>query len=100
MLDQKNKTTTRTLLFINGRNGGYGGQSNWGGIHQPADTPQTLVLEGAETTYDELRISDVPRYWEDFTPPPRDKEFAVDEHTRALFHFNGSVQGESHGPSG
>ncbi len=31
----------------------------------------------------------------DFTPT-RDAEFALDEHTRALFHFNGDTTGQSH----
>jgi hypothetical protein len=49
---------------------------------------------------DELRVSDVQRYSGDFTPPPRDAEFAVDGHTRALFHFNGNATGEAFGHQG
>jgi len=49
---------------------------------------------------DELRLSDTMRYTAAFTPPSTDREFAPDEHTRALFHFNGTLDGESHGHKG
>jgi hypothetical protein len=93
-------------VFINGKSNGFGYGGNresgflqWQG-NQPRDLPKTLMITGdIEAAYDELRISDVPRYWADFTPPARDKEFQLDEHTRALFHFNGNSQGESYGQS-
>jgi len=50
--------------------------------------------------YDELRISHTQRYTEDFRAPSRDIELRLDEHTRALFHFNGDLDGESHGYKG
>jgi hypothetical protein len=61
-----------------------------------ANEPAKLVFpESLEGAIDELRISDCVRYTADFTPP--DKELLLDEHTRALFHFNGNVEGQSHG---
>ena len=47
--------------------------------------------QSAEAALDEFRISDVARYAEAFTPPR--EEFALDEHTRALFHFENASQG-------
>jgi hypothetical protein len=49
---------------------------------------------------DELRISDVQRYSAEFAPPRRDVELALDEHTRALFHFNGDLKGSCSGFNG
>ena len=46
---------------------------------------------GAEAVLDEFRISDVVRYAGEFVPSRR--EFSVDRHTRALFHF----ENERHG---
>ncbi|MHB8898116.1 MAG: LamG-like jellyroll fold domain-containing protein [Thermoguttaceae bacterium] len=46
---------------------------------------------GAEAVLDELRISDAVRYQADFAPSRR--EFDVDEHTRALFHFENERDG-------
>lgn len=46
---------------------------------------------GAEAVLDEFRISDVVRYLGNFAPGRR--EFSVDRHTRALFHF----ENERHG---
>ncbi len=45
----------------------------------------------ADAVMDELRISSIVRYAEGFVPQ-RD-EFQVDEHTRALFHFENSAHG-------
>ena len=45
----------------------------------------------ANGTFDELRISDTVRYEGDFAPPP--KPFVPDEHTKALFHFDGAPDG-------
>jgi hypothetical protein len=95
--DQVKEANTEQIissrLFVNGKGGNYGCQGN----QQPVDMPIKFGLGNIEAAYDELRISDVPRYWDDFTPPARDKEFQMDEHTRALFHFNGNCNGESYG---
>ncbi|MGD8240030.1 MAG: LamG domain-containing protein, partial [Armatimonadota bacterium] len=45
----------------------------------------------ADAAIDEFRISDVARYAGDFGPAP--EEFEVDEHTRALFHFEDERDG-------
>ncbi|MFQ6096924.1 MAG: LamG domain-containing protein, partial [Armatimonadota bacterium] len=45
----------------------------------------------ADAAIDEFRISDVARYAADFAPSPQ--EFEVDEHTRALFHFENERDG-------
>ena len=42
----------------------------------------------ANGTFDELRISDVVRYNDDFAPPT--EPFVPDEHTKALLHFDGT----------
>jgi hypothetical protein len=84
-----------TRVYINGKGGNAG--------PTPAYQPRTLIfspLNNYEAAYDELRISNIQRYTGDFLPPARDKELQLDEHTRALFHFNGNVQGESYGLSG
>ena len=65
--------------------------------NRPSDVPLKLAIDGGlEAVLDELRISDVQRYSADFAPPSRYRELAADEHTRALFHFNGSLDGENH----
>ena len=46
---------------------------------------------------DELRISNVMRYREDFEPPARKRAFAADENTLALFHFEGDLNCEGRG---
>ena len=49
----------------------------------------------ADAVLDELRISDVARYASEFTPSRA--EFPLDQHTRALWHFEGDVQGTHDG---
>jgi len=54
--------------------------------------PEWITLAGvADGTFDELRISDVVRYTKDFAPPQ--KPFKLDEHTKALLHFDGNTEG-------
>jgi hypothetical protein len=60
-------------------------------------SPERLMLYPLDGAVDELRISDVQRYRDDFKPPTREKVFRLDAHTRALFHFNGDFKGLSHG---
>ena len=70
----------------------------------PADRPTAFFFGrhdwGApiQAAVDELRVSGVQRYADDFVPPRM--EFAVDEQTRALFHFNRSSAGKSYGHEG
>ncbi len=47
--------------------------------------------DAAEAVLDEFRISDVVRYSGDFTPAR--EEFAVDDNTRVLFHFENERNG-------
>jgi hypothetical protein len=86
-------------IFVNGQLGHQSGNDLDVGADQfLTGLPKTLAIgPGAEAAYDELRVSDIQRYTEDFTPPARDKEISVDEHTRALFHFNGNAEGQSYG---
>lgn len=54
------------------------------------DVDDVIKIGPADGTLDELRISDVVRYTTDFTP--LDVPFAVDSHTKALLHFDGSPE--------
>jgi hypothetical protein len=80
-------------VFINGRLGGKEPAKIEGPLSSPM---KALVIGGWLSAIDELRISDIARYTETFRPPLPDREFALDEHTRALFHFNGNCQGVSY----
>ena len=87
-------------LYVDGARGqsySYAWEGN-----RPADRPSMFYLLGStiDAAYDELRLSDAQRYTDDFAAPSRDREFEVDEHTRALFHFNGNIDGLSHGHAG
>ena len=90
-------------IFVNGKQGsttGYRWYKN-----QPCQAPISLEIGrgyasgNIDAAVDELRISDVQRYGEDFTPS-REAEFKPDTHTRALFHFNGDLKGVSYGYKG
>lgn len=82
-------------LYVDGREGQQFCY-RWEGQHA-ADAPVQFVLPATRSAFDELRISDVQRYRTDFTPPTRESEFRLDERTRALFHFNGNLRGQSYG---
>jgi hypothetical protein len=82
-------------IFVNGRKGQWRTDPRWRNL--PMEMPQQFFMRDADAAIDELRISDVRRYTRDFVPPVRDAEFSLDEHTRALFHFNGDLNGESYG---
>lgn len=84
----------QTLLFVDGKRGGP--HSAAYRKTEPAFAPTALLLARLNAAYDELRLSDVPRYTSDFTPPARDRELEVDEHTRALLHFNGDLRCVGH----
>jgi len=61
----------------------------------PLGTPQTMTLGPVQGAVDDLRISDVQRYTGEFGAPRRDRALRLDEHTRALFHFDGTLEGEA-----
>ena len=88
------KTVAR--VFVNGKQGTHSVSGN-----RPPITakPRALML-GWDAAFDELRVSDVPRYKEDFRPPSRERELRLDKHTRALFHFDGDLRGVSYGHEG
>jgi len=58
--------------------------------------PKSLQIHPLDGAMDELRVSDIQRYTEDFEPS-RDRALKADEHTRALFHFDGSLEGVGSG---
>jgi len=100
-ISSKARRVLRTRIFVNGKGGRQYGYQFRPPEQSPADRPVALQLGYTfDGFYDELRISDVQRYTGDFTPPSRDQELKLDEHTRALFHFNGNVKGKSHGYKG
>jgi len=85
-------------LFVNGK----AGRPTFARQEEPTPyAPRKLLLGGhVNMAIDELRVSDIQRHTSDFTPPSRHGELAMDEHTRALFHFNGNIQGRSAGYEG
>lgn len=91
-------------VYVDGKAGNQQSRK-WAG-NNPALPMETFTLGRASEPHnidafvDELRISDVKRYTGDFTPQTRLAETQLDEHTRALFHFNGNVKGESCGHAG
>ena len=85
-------TSLRMFIYVDGRAGPcYGNAARYS--HMTGLT--TLLALHPSAAYDELRISDMRRYHQDFDPPSRKRELEMDQHTRALFHFNGDVAGES-----
>ncbi|MBT5606582.1 MAG: hypothetical protein HN742_30365 [Lentisphaerae bacterium] len=85
-------------IFINGKQGSNTGYRWYG--NEPAHMPTELYIgrkyesSNIDGLVDELRVSDVQRYSRDFEPS-RKSDFELDEHTRALFHFDGDIEGES-----
>jgi hypothetical protein len=79
--------------FINGKLGAEAPAKIEGGLLPPMKE----LNVGRSMIMDELRISDIVRYTADFQAPLPGTEFTLDEHTRALFHFNGSLEGQSYG---
>jgi hypothetical protein len=86
------------MIYVNGRKA----PQSYNNHPVPADGEffnpmSTLVIGGVGDTnrldaaIDNLRLSDIQRYWDDFTPPPRECDFGVDPHTRALLLFNGNL---------
>jgi hypothetical protein len=81
-------------IYVNGRLGRFRASQYEG--QRVADMPRELQLLG-DAAYDDLRVSDIARYTEDFIPPGRDIDVKLDAHTRALFRFNGNTDGLSYG---
>jgi len=85
-------------IFINGQQGTNTGYRWYKNL--PVEMPISLEIgrgyasANIDAIVDELRISDVQRYTSDFEPS-RGTELEVDEHTRALFHFNGDLGGQA-----
>jgi len=86
-----------TKLYINGRVGQHYAYKWFDNV--PANMPINFQRYSLEGAVDELRISDIQRYTGNFTPTG-EAELTLDEHTRALFHFNGDATGKSHGYDG
>ncbi|MDP6357107.1 MAG: sugar-binding protein [Planctomycetota bacterium] len=85
-------TSLQMFIYLDGRAGRcYGNGARY--AHMVGTTSLLALHPGG--AYDELRVSDVRRYREDFDPPSRRREMELDEHTRALFHFNGNLKGKS-----
>ncbi len=85
-------TSLQMFTYVDGRAGHcYGNGARYAHM---VGTASLLALHPGGA-YDELRISDVRRYREDFDPPSRKREMELDEHTRAVFHFNGNLKGKS-----
>jgi hypothetical protein len=73
-------------LYVNGRAAQQYTYTRAGNF--PSDMPTQFMLLNVNnlskekgTAFDELRISDVVRYTEDFTPPSRGTHFQLDQHT-------------------
>ena len=95
---QKRLSVLSGKVFVNGKLGRNAASDRVG--HVPAYPPNLLRLGcHLAAAYDELHISDIQRYTGEFQPP-QTRELDLDEHTRALFHFNGDIQGESFGHKG
>ena len=74
--------------------------SAWAATDGTVGFTSTGTLDISITVNDEVRISNVARYTEDFTPEER---FEPDEHTLALYHFDegeGNVLIDSSHPFG
>jgi PcRGLX-like protein central beta sandwich domain/Carbohydrate family 9 binding domain-like/PcRGLX-like N-terminal RIFT barrel domain len=83
-------------IYINGKEGTYGNRSrNTGKNSKLLGALKFLNFYIGGSAIDELRISDKRRYLSDFVPPSTNSELSLDQNTRALFHFNGNLKGES-----
>jgi len=96
VLHRKKANLMTMRIFVDGEG------SKWtifpqAGEALPHGTPQELVLGPLNGAVDQLRVADIQRYKGDFSPPDRERELRADQHTRALFHFNGNLKGQSHG---
>ena len=92
--DKKSIVTQR--VYVNGK---LGQNFHYSYVNvRPRYRPQRLTLTGAmDGLVDKLRVSDNMRYNVDFDPPARDRPLTVDEHTLAVFEFDGNVDGKGMG---
>lgn len=72
----------KLMLFVDGQ---LKGTEPYTAYSNPMQTEIAGGHLGLAATLDEIRISSVARYTEDFTPPDR---FESDEHTELLYHFD------------
>ena len=80
-------------IYIDGKAGKFTPDNLPGNL--PLFAPTRFRTSSAfDGAVDELRISNVMRYREDFEPPTRKRPFEVDEQTLALFHFDGNLYSE------
>ncbi len=63
--------------------------------NNPADLPERLIFPNLNATIDQLHISDVIRYHGEFDPPSSGDQPELDDHTRAWFPFDGTLEGVS-----
>ena len=68
----------RLQVYVNG----VTGEPSFSFESTPSDVESTTITNGI---IDEVRISNIARYMEDFTP---ERRFEPDEHTLALYHFD------------
>jgi hypothetical protein len=105
----------RLCLYLDGVSGCYfdGANSQWAHVYEDIRPPDNrdgdddnnypLYVIGARTntgdaieaTIDELRVSDVARYRDDFTPPVA--SFILDANTVMLFHFDEGAGNTTYG---
>ena len=81
-------------IYIDGKAGKFTPDNIAG--NRPLFAPIRLRTSSAvDGAIDELRISRVMRYRDDFELPTRKRPFEVDEDTLGLWHFDGNLTGES-----
>lgn len=78
--------------YVDGKYLTSGGNRHSGQNSYMKGALNSVLLTPSGIAMDELRISDIQRYKEDFKPPSRDEELKVDRHTRVLYHFNGDQE--------
>lgn len=98
-VSQKAEQSITAAIYVNGKKGkqrSYAANMRTGNF--VADQPLELTFgQGVLAAYDELRLSCNQRYQKGFVPPTG--ALSLDEHTLALFHFNGNCEGVAYGVS-
>ncbi len=77
-------------IYLNGKYLGSKANRQSGQNSRMTGPMRFLSFSASGIALDELRVSDIQRYEDDFKPPPRDQELGKDAHTRVLYHFNGN----------